>query len=104
MDRFVLRLNATPTQSTSTPATSSGMDTPPPSPAEQPLIKKTKTDEGIIVPQLKRATAVDWETRLTLNEDRELGFINSQEEFENLYAPPTPSSSSTVPTPSRKTE
>ncbi|OXA42649.1 uncharacterized protein LOC110859327 [Folsomia candida] len=106
MDRFVKRLSATPTLSTSTSTISSGMDTPPPSPAEQPPEKKKKSSVKIKAVPPIRDTSVDWKNRLTLSEDNEVGFLNSQEEFENLYSegPPTPSSSSTFLMPSRKTE
>ncbi|OXA52227.1 uncharacterized protein LOC110852807 [Folsomia candida] len=106
MDRFVVRLSATPTQSTSTPTISAGIDTPPPSPAEQPPEKKKKSSFELKVAPPKRDTSVDWRSRVTLSDNDVVGFINSQEEFENLYSegPPTPSSSSTFPMPSRKTE
>lgn len=86
MDRFVVRLSATPTQSTSTPTISAGIDTPPPSPAEQPPEKKKKSSFELKVAPPKRDTSVDWRSRVTLSDNDVVGFINSQEEFENLYS------------------
>lgn len=79
-------MDSTYTFSNPTPRTSKSQNdlTPPPSPAEQPPAKKSKK-QGLKVAPPQRPTTVDWETRLTLNEDREIGFVNSQEDFEPLY-------------------
>lgn len=84
MDKFVIRLNATPSTSTTTACTSSTVDSPPPSPAEQPPVKKAKPSVKVTPPQ--RETSVDWRSRVILSDDDEVGFLNSQEEFENLYS------------------
>ncbi|XP_021948683.1 uncharacterized protein LOC110846295 [Folsomia candida] len=104
MDQFVIRLSATPSTSTTTACTSSTVDSPPPSPAEQPPVKKAKPSVKVTPPQ--REISVDWRSRVILSDDDEVGFLNSQEEFENLYSegPPTPSSSAILPTPSRHTQ
>ncbi|OXA58196.1 uncharacterized protein LOC110845437 [Folsomia candida] len=105
MDKFVIRLNATPSTSTTTACTSSTViDSPPPSPAEQPPVKKAKPYAKVIPPQ--RETSVDWRSRVILSDDNEVGFLNSQEEFENLFSegPPTPSSSAILPIPNRFTK
>ncbi|XP_021947646.2 uncharacterized protein LOC110845519 [Folsomia candida] len=104
MDKFVIRLSATPSNSTTTAFTGSTVDSPPPSPAEQPPVKKSKPSVKVTPPQ--RETSVDWRRRVILNDDDEVGFLNSQEEFENLFSegPPTPSSSANFPTPNRYTQ
>ncbi|OXA61249.1 Thrombospondin type-1 domain-containing protein 4 [Folsomia candida] len=59
MDKFVIRLSATPLTST---CTSSTVDSPPPSPAEQPPVKKAKPSVKVTPPQ--RETSVDWRSRV----------------------------------------
>ncbi|OXA58329.1 uncharacterized protein LOC110847819 [Folsomia candida] len=104
MDKFVIRLSSTPSTSSTTACASSTVDSPPPSPAEQPPVKKAKPSIKVTPPQ--RETSVDWRSRVILSDDDEVGFLNSQEEFENLFSegPPTPSSSAILPTPSRHTQ